>query len=126
MNKHSSLNERDYGDLVGLNKLDTAKKYGEDQVKIWRRSFEIPPPPMDSQHPYKKEISSGMLSESLKDTFERVIPYYEKQIKPLISSKKNGVKIKNTVSHLQNANETGGTYSTPPLATIIFEAIKIG
>ena len=58
-------------------------------MKIWRRSFEIPPPPMDSQHPYKKEISSGMLSESLKDTFERVIPYYEKQIKPLISSKKN-------------------------------------
>ena len=43
-----------------------------------------------------------------------------------ISSKKNGIKIKNTVSHLQNAKEIGGTYSTPPLATIIFEAIKIG
>ena len=87
--KASALNERHYGGLTSLNKDETIKKYGDRQVKIWRRSFEIPPPPMDSQHPYKKEISSGMLSESLKDTFERVIPYYEKQIKPLISSKKN-------------------------------------
>ncbi len=44
----------------------------------------------------------------------------------MISLKKNGIKIINTVNHLQNANDTGGTYSTPPLATIIFEAIKIG
>tara|TARA_B100001123_G_scaffold121928_1_gene141900 strand:- start:149 stop:844 length:696 start_codon:yes stop_codon:yes gene_type:complete len=87
--KTSALNERHYGGLTSLNKDETIKKYGEQKVKIWRRSFEIPPPPMNSQHPYKKKINSDISSESLKETFERVIPYYEKQIKPLITLKKN-------------------------------------
>ena len=86
--KTSALNERHYGGLTSLNKDETIKKYGEQKVKIWRRSFEIPPPPMNSQHPYKKKINSDISSESLKETFERVIPYYEKQIKPLITLKK--------------------------------------
>lgn len=51
------LNERHYGGLTGLNKAETAAKHGEDQVKIWRRSFDIPPPPMDQEHPYYKTIS---------------------------------------------------------------------
>ncbi|MBM4134339.1 MAG: 2,3-bisphosphoglycerate-dependent phosphoglycerate mutase [Nitrospira sp.] len=63
-----ALNERMYGDLQGLNKAETAQKYGEQQVKIWRRSYDVPPPG----------------GESLKDTAERVLPYYEKQIKPEI------------------------------------------
>ena len=84
-----SLNERHYGGLTSLNKNDTIKKYGKKQVQIWRRSFDISPPPMESQHPYKNKINSNILSESLKDTFERVIPYYNKNIKPLILSKKN-------------------------------------
>jgi len=89
INKTWQLNERHYGALTGLNKDETIKKYGKTQVQIWRRSFDIAPPPMESQHPYKNKIQSNILSESLKDTFERVVPYYDKQIKPLISSKKN-------------------------------------
>ena len=84
-----SLNERHYGGLTSLNKNDTIEKYGKKQVQIWRRSFDISPPPMESQHPYKNKINSNILSESLKDTFERVIPYYNKNIKPFILSKKN-------------------------------------
>jgi len=87
--KTDALNERHYGDLTSLNKDEIIKKYGSKQVQIWRRSFDVPPPPMENEHPYKNKINSEILSESLKDTFNRVIPYYEKSIKPLISSKKN-------------------------------------
>ncbi|MCX5728783.1 MAG: 2,3-bisphosphoglycerate-dependent phosphoglycerate mutase [Nitrospirae bacterium] len=64
--KDKALNERMYGELQGLNKAETVKKYGEAQVKIWRRSYDVPPPG----------------GESLKDTAERVLPYYEHTIKP--------------------------------------------
>ena len=73
MSTDDSLNERDYGDLVGLNKKETAKKFGEDQVHIWRRSYDIPPP-------------NG---ESLKDVVNRVSPYYEREILPYINDNKN-------------------------------------
>ena len=69
----AALNERMYGDLQGLNKADTAAKYGEDQVKIWRRSYDIAPP-------------NG---ESLKDTAARVIPYFENEIVPKLKAGKN-------------------------------------
>lgn len=71
MNK--ALDERCYGNLEGLNKTETANKYGHKQVNIWRRSFDIAPPG----------------GESLKDTYNRVIPYYEKEISPLIEQKKD-------------------------------------
>ena len=64
--KDKALNERMYGELQGLNKAETAKKYGDDQVKVWRRSYDVRPPG----------------GESLKDTAERVLPYYDKVIKP--------------------------------------------
>ena len=83
------LNERHYGELTGLNKDDTVIKYGNKQVQIWRRSFDTRPPPMGKQHPYRNKINSNILSESLKDTIKRVIPYYKKKIYPLISAKKN-------------------------------------
>jgi len=83
------LNERHYGGLTSLNKDETIKKYGNKQVNVWRRSYEISPPPMEEKHPYKNEINTNILSESLKDTFDRVIPYYKKEIEPLISSNKN-------------------------------------
>jgi len=66
--RHQALNERMYGDLQGLNKAETAKKYGEQQVKIWRRSYDVRPPG----------------GESLKDTAARVLPYYEQKIKPCV------------------------------------------
>ena len=98
INKAWELNERHYGSLTSLNKDEMIKKHGNKQVHIWRRSFNIPPPPMDLSHPYhptKSKIYSNMPadkipdSESLKNTFERVVPYYEKKIGPLILSKKN-------------------------------------
>ena len=95
INKAWELNERHYGALTGLNKDEVIKKHGSKQVHIWRRSYDIPPPPMNSQHPYKNNIYTNIPMdkmpecESLKDTFERVVPYYEKEIEPLISSKKN-------------------------------------
>lgn len=64
--KDKALNERMYGELQGLNKAETAKKYGDAQVKIWRRSYDVKPPG----------------GESLKDTAERAVPYYEKMIRP--------------------------------------------
>jgi len=66
--RDKALNERMYGELQGLNKADTAKKYGDEQVKIWRRSYDIAPPG----------------GESLKDTADRVLPYYENRIMPYI------------------------------------------
>jgi len=72
---NEALNERMYGDLQGLDKEETAKKYGVEQVKIWRRSFDVPPP-------------NG---ESLKDTAARVLPYFESEIVPKLKSGKNVV-----------------------------------
>ena len=92
------LNERHYGALTGLNKEEMIKKHGSKQVHIWRRSFDTPPPKMDlsnMHHPTKNEaykkipIKKIPDSESLKDTFERVVPYYQNKIEPLISQKKN-------------------------------------
>ncbi|NBP59605.1 MAG: 2,3-bisphosphoglycerate-dependent phosphoglycerate mutase, partial [Proteobacteria bacterium] len=92
------LNERHYGALQGLNKEETAKKHGEQQVKIWRRSYDIPPPPMDKDnpdhpvhYPIYKNINKNLIpdTESLKDTFKRVIPYYEKNILPVLKKEKN-------------------------------------
>jgi 2,3-bisphosphoglycerate-dependent phosphoglycerate mutase len=88
--KSYKLNERHYGALQGLNKAETAAKYGEQQVKIWRRSFDVQPPaltPEDDRNPalqkmYKNVDAKDLpLTESLKDTIARVIPYYEDVIK---------------------------------------------
>lgn len=84
------LNERHYGALQGLNKAETAAKYGDDQVKIWRRSFDVPPPALEEsdernpklQAPYRNENKNSLpLTESLKITIDRVIPYYNEFIK---------------------------------------------
>ena len=89
INKAWNLNERHYGQLTSYTHEEIKKKFGEKQVQIWRRSYNTPPPPMDEQHPYKGKINSKILNESLEDTVKRVVPYYEKKIKPLIASKKN-------------------------------------
>ncbi len=71
--KSSALNERNYGALQGLNKTETEHKYGESQVLLWRRSYDVAPPE----------------GESLKDTFDRVIPFYKKAVKPNLRANKN-------------------------------------
>jgi 2,3-bisphosphoglycerate-dependent phosphoglycerate mutase len=87
------LNERHYGSLQGLNKSETTKQYGEEQVNVWRRSYDIPPPVLtkdDARYPgndprYKSLSQAELpLTESLKETVERFIPYYEKEILPKI------------------------------------------
>lgn len=80
--KDDRLNERHYGGLQGLNKEDTAKKYGADQVKIWRRSYDIAPPMSDN--PVKGQPNG----ESLKMTYERVIPYYHQTIEQDLKANK--------------------------------------
>lgn len=90
--KDKALNERSYGDLAGLNKTETAKKFGEEQVHIWRRSFDVAPPG----------------GESLKDTYDRVIPYFEGQIKPELEKNKNvlivahGNSLRALIMYLEN------------------------
>ena len=71
--KSANLNERDYGDLTGMNKDEARTKFGEEQVHIWRRSYDVPPPG----------------GESLRDTYERVIPYFESDIMPEINDGNN-------------------------------------
>ena len=90
------LNERHYGALQGLDKAETAAKYGENQVKIWRRSFDVRPPEFDDET-FKKFYKDRRYryldktdlprAESLKDTIARTVPYFEEEIKPLILAK---------------------------------------
>lgn len=91
VNKSWRLNERHYGALQGLNKAETAAKYGEEQVKIWRRSYDVLPPALasdDERQPSKQPMYRNIniqdlpSSESLKTTIERVVPYFENCIKP--------------------------------------------
>ena len=87
-----SLNERNYGDLAGLNKDEAREKWGEEQVHIWRRSFDVPPPG----------------GESLKNTAERVLPYFEREIMPKVKKGLNilvaahGNSLRSLVMHLEN------------------------
>lgn len=78
-----ALNERHYGALQGLNKAETAKKYGDEQVKLWRRSYDVPPPSEVT------ELNPLGMSESLKDTAARTLPYFESRIMPDIRAGKN-------------------------------------
>jgi 2,3-bisphosphoglycerate-dependent phosphoglycerate mutase len=81
--RDQALNERHYGALQGLNKAETAKKYGDEQVKVWRRSYDVPPPKD------KTELNPDGISESLKDTAARTLPYFEAKILPDIAAGKN-------------------------------------
>ncbi len=91
------LNERHYGALQGLNKSETAEKYGEDQVKIWRRSFDVKPPALEpsderaaGNQPAYREVDAASLplTESLETTIERVVPFFEETIKPQMKAGK--------------------------------------
>ena len=91
------LNERHYGALQGLNKAETAEKYGEAQVKVWRRSYDVPPPPLekdDPRAPRNQEVYKNVpekdlpLTESLEITVARVVPYWDAKIKPELEAGK--------------------------------------
>jgi 2,3-bisphosphoglycerate-dependent phosphoglycerate mutase len=111
------LNERHYGGLTGLDKAETAAKHGDEQVHIWRRSFDIPPPPLEAGSAYDLSADpryAGIAipnSESLKDTIARVLPYYEGAIVPelragrtvLISA--HGNSLRALVKHLSGISD---------------------
>jgi 2,3-bisphosphoglycerate-dependent phosphoglycerate mutase len=118
--KHWRLNERHYGALQGLNKAETAAKHGEAQTKIWRRSYDIPPPPLtpdDPRHPshdprYRDLKPSELpLTESLKDTVARFLPYWHETIAPTIKSGKrvliaaHGNSLRALVKYLDDIDE---------------------
>jgi 2,3-bisphosphoglycerate-dependent phosphoglycerate mutase len=108
------LNERHYGGLTGLNKAETIAKVGEAQVQIWRRSFDVPPPPLDADSPYRVRNDRRYAgidiphSESLKDTIARVLPYYEAAIVPQLREGKrviisaHGNSLRALEKHLSN------------------------
>lgn len=110
--KHWRLNERHYGGLTGLDKGETAEKHGKDQVHIWRRSYDIPPPPMDADSPYnltndpRYDGVEVPQSESLKLTLERVLPYWQSVIAPVLADGKDtlisahGNSLRGLVKHL--------------------------
>jgi 2,3-bisphosphoglycerate-dependent phosphoglycerate mutase len=114
------LNERHYGALQGLNKSETAAKYGEDQVKIWRRSYDVPPPPLEVSDPrypgndprYKSLPKNEIpLTECLKDTVARFIPYWKESIAPEVKAGKkvviaaHGNSLRALVKYLDNMSE---------------------
>ena len=119
VNKAWELNERHYGALQGLNKAETAKKYGDEQVKIWRRSFDVPPMSLeesDERNPAKHDAYRNVtvklpLCESLKDTIARVVPYFEGVIKPeMIDGKRviiaaHGNSLRALVKYLENISD---------------------
>ena len=131
------LNERHYGALQGLNKAETAEKYGEEQVKLWRRSFDVPPPALDkddkrcphNQAPYRNVDKSELpYNESLKDTIERVIPYYEEVIKKdMLDGKRvlitaHGNSLRALVKYLDNlTNEEIISVNIPTGIPLVYE-----
>jgi 2,3-bisphosphoglycerate-dependent phosphoglycerate mutase len=114
------LNERHYGALQGLNKAETAAKFGEDQVKIWRRSYDIPPPPLeesDERFPGKDRRYAGIpraelpRTECLKDTVARFLPYWHQTIAPAIRAGQrvliaaHGNSLRALVKYLDNVSD---------------------
>jgi 2,3-bisphosphoglycerate-dependent phosphoglycerate mutase len=111
------LNERHYGGLTGLNKAETAAKHGEDQVKIWRRSFDVPPPPLAAGSEFDLAADrryAGIAipnTESLKDTIARVLPYWEQAIAPELKAGKriiiaaHGNSLRALVKHLSGLSD---------------------
>ena len=111
------LNERHYGGLTGLDKAETAAKYGDEQVHIWRRSFDTPPPPMEAGSAY--DLSGDRryagvkvpATESLKDTIARVLPYWEAAIAPELRAGKrvliaaHGNSLRALVKHLSGISD---------------------
>ncbi|HEY2494520.1 MAG TPA: 2,3-diphosphoglycerate-dependent phosphoglycerate mutase [Paenibacillus sp.] len=135
--KSWKLNERHYGALQGLNKQETAVKYGEEQVMIWRRSFDVPPLPItveDDRYPKRdlryKDLTDPEipLGESLEITIERVIPYWEQEIIPQIKAGKHvmivahGNSLRALMKYIENiSNEDIMDLNIPTAVPIVYE-----
>jgi len=128
------LNERHYGGLTGLDKAQTAARHGADQVHIWRRSFDIPPPPMEVGSAFDLSADrryAGIdipASESLKDTIARVLPYWEAKIAPELKAGKrvlisaHGNSLRALVKHLSGiADDAITTLEIPTGQPIVYE-----
>jgi 2,3-bisphosphoglycerate-dependent phosphoglycerate mutase len=118
--KSWQLNERHYGALQGLNKAETAQEYGDKQVHIWRRSYDIPPPALDHDDPRHPRFDTNYAGldpailpacESLKDTLERVLPYWHETIAPTVRAgtrviiSAHGNSLRALVKHLDNISD---------------------
>jgi 2,3-bisphosphoglycerate-dependent phosphoglycerate mutase len=135
--KHWRLNERHYGGLQGLNKAETAKKYGEEQVLVWRRSYDTPPPPLpmsDAGHPSKDLRYSDLLpeelpnTECLKDTVARVVPYWQMEIAPKVREGQrviiaaHGNSLRALIKHLDHvSDEAIVNLNIPTAVPLVYE-----
>jgi len=111
------LNERHYGGLTGLNKQEMIEKVGAEQVKIWRRSYDVPPPPLPEDSPYEVRTDRRYArvevpqTESLKDTIARAVPYYEAEIAPALAAGKrvlvvaHGNSLRGIIKYLSNIGD---------------------
>jgi len=131
------LNERHYGALQGLNKAETAEKFGEEQVHIWRRSYDIPPPTLnleDKRHPQFDSRYADLdtedlpVSECLKDTVERFLPYWHGSIVPVLQKEKkvlicaHGNSLRALVKYLDNvSDEEIVTLNIPTGTPLVYE-----
>jgi 2,3-bisphosphoglycerate-dependent phosphoglycerate mutase len=132
--KEWRLNERHYGGLTGLNKAETAAKHGDEQVFVWRRSFDVPPPPLDAgstfdvSHDRRYANIQTPLTESLKDTIERVLPYWTERIAPDLKNGKtvlisaHGNSLRALVKHLDGlSDEAIASVEIPTGAPLIYQ-----
>ena len=138
------LNERHYGGLQGLNKAETAAQHGDEQVHIWRRSYDIPPPPLDHNHPDHPRLDRRYAqvppdnlpaAESLKLTLDRVLPCWQSEIAPALQSGQrlliaaHGNSIRAIVKHLESiSNEEIPNLNIPtamPLAYTLDKTMKV-
>jgi len=128
------LNERHYGGLTGLDKAETAARHGDEQVKVWRRSFDIPPPVLEdgSAFDLKQDARYAGIAipstESLKDTIARVLPYYESQIAPQLEAGEtvlvaaHGNSLRALVKHLSGISDADITgLEIPTGQPIVYE-----
>lgn len=136
VNKAWELNERHYGALQGLDKQATVDKYGKDQVLVWRRSYDVPPPTVDKTSPhhpandprYSHHTFPENFTESLATTLDRVVPFYEKEIVPQIRAGKtvliaaHGNSLRALVKHLDHIDEgTIAELNIPTGTPLVYE-----
>lgn len=131
------LNERHYGNLQGLNKQQTAKKFGEEQVKIWRRSYDVRPPVIDKKNKFNQQSDwryqkiKVPTAESLQDVVSRVMPWWDKEAAPLVASGKtllitaSGNSLRALVQYLEKMSKAEiMEFNIPTAVPLVYELDK--